>query len=169
MGRKKLTTNTVDCLWVYLMPLLGGYMADAHWGRYKTVMIACGFAICGNSLLVVASLPGIITKSQRSLTALLIGLVIMVFYPSFVLIPALHTEFFVQGMGTGGFKACIGYLHSPPSRPSRPVISLIKLHRTMMAEQTTSTHPRIKVLKSGERVIIDNEQTVSVSFSFVKK
>lgn len=36
----------------------------------------------------------------------------------------------------------------------------------MMAEQSDGTPPRIKVLKSGERVIVDNELTVSRSYMY---
>ena len=36
--------NTFNTFWVYLVPLLGAYMADEHWGRYKTICISIGIA-----------------------------------------------------------------------------------------------------------------------------
>jgi POT family proton-dependent oligopeptide transporter len=68
----------VDSLWVYLMPLIGGYMADAHWGRYKTITIACGAAIVGHILLIVTSISPVIVKAQASLAILILGIIIMV-------------------------------------------------------------------------------------------
>ncbi|KAF8243080.1 MFS peptide transporter [Wilcoxina mikolae CBS 423.85] len=127
MGQRPATAiTTFDSLWVYLMPLIGGYMADAHWGRYKTIMVACGAAIIGHSLLIVTSIPPVIVKAQASLAILIVGIIIM-------------------GLGTGGFKACVG---------------------TLMAEQTVDPRPKIKILKNGERVIIDNDLTVTRSYMY---
>jgi POT family proton-dependent oligopeptide transporter len=60
------------------MPLLGGYLADAHWGRYKTIMIACVVALVGHALLVVSSLPVVIVKTKAALGVLLVGMIVMV-------------------------------------------------------------------------------------------
>ena len=41
MGQRASTgLVTFNQFWAYVMPLLGAYMADAHWGRYKTIHAA---------------------------------------------------------------------------------------------------------------------------------
>ena len=42
----------------YLTPLLGGYVADTYFGRYKTILIFCCVYLCGLIFVVVGSLPG---------------------------------------------------------------------------------------------------------------
>ena len=42
----------------YVMPLLGGYLADTYMGRYKTILGFCIIYIFGLILLVVAAAPG---------------------------------------------------------------------------------------------------------------
>ena len=76
---------------VYVVPLLGGYLADAKWGRYKTVCICVGVALVGHILLIVSSVPGIIEHPHGALGCFIIAVVIM-------------------GLGTGGFKANISPL-----------------------------------------------------------
>ncbi|XP_062172646.1 protein NRT1/ PTR FAMILY 5.2-like [Alnus glutinosa] len=51
-------TNWVGTVWI--TPILGAYVADAHLGRYWTFVIACIVYISGMSLLTLAvSLPGL--------------------------------------------------------------------------------------------------------------
>lgn len=66
-------------------------MADAHWGRYKTICIACGVAIVGHIILVISAVPPVITKPNSSIGAFIVGLVTM-------------------GVGTGAFKSTISPL-----------------------------------------------------------
>jgi len=41
MGQRASTgLVTFNQFWAYVMPVLGAYMADAHWGRYKTIHVA---------------------------------------------------------------------------------------------------------------------------------
>eukprot|EP00468_Gymnochlora_sp_CCMP2014_P003213 CAMPEP_0167761064 /NCGR_PEP_ID=MMETSP0110_2-20121227/11947_1 /TAXON_ID=629695 /ORGANISM="Gymnochlora sp., Strain CCMP2014" /LENGTH=712 /DNA_ID=CAMNT_0007647671 /DNA_START=122 /DNA_END=2260 /DNA_ORIENTATION=- len=47
---------------VYLTPLLGGYLADAHWGRYKTIFIFGMIYIVGTALMTYSSYPGNVMK-----------------------------------------------------------------------------------------------------------
>jgi POT family proton-dependent oligopeptide transporter len=67
------------------MPLLGAYMADQHWGRFRTIMVAIGVALVGHIILVVSAIPAVIAHPNGSIAAFSIGLIIM-------------------GVGTGGFK-----------------------------------------------------------------
>ncbi|KAH0843375.1 Peptide transporter PTR2 [Fonsecaea pedrosoi] len=38
--------NTFNTFWVYCVPLLGAYMADEHWGRYKTICVHHNTTAC---------------------------------------------------------------------------------------------------------------------------
>lgn len=74
--------DAVDALWVYLLPLLAAYLADAHWGRFKTIMVACAAAIAGHVILVICSVPVILTAPKVSLALLLIAIIVMVRFAS---------------------------------------------------------------------------------------
>lgn len=106
--------------------VLGGYVADTYWGKYKTIHVAVVFAMFGHLILIVSALPPVIANPSGALGCFSVGLI-----------------FF--GLGVGFFKANI----SP-----------------MIAEQYEAEQPRsvIKVLKSGERVIVDPVLTISVIY-----
>lgn len=74
------------------MPLLGAYMADQHWGRFRTIMISIGIALVGHTILIISAIPSVIARPGGSIACFTIGLVIM-------------------GVGTGGFK----YAHLRPN------------------------------------------------------
>lgn len=73
------------------MPLLGAYVADTRWGRFKTICVAVGIALLGHAVLVVAGLPSMLEHTNTALSYFFVALVIM-------------------GVGTGGFKANISPL-----------------------------------------------------------
>jgi len=83
--------GTFNQFWVYLTPLLGAYIADAHLGRYRTICVALAIAIVGHIILVMSAIPPVITKPHSSLATFIIGLIIM-------------------GVGTGAFKPNISPL-----------------------------------------------------------
>lgn len=73
------------------MPLIGAYMADQYWGRFKTIQISCAVALVGHVILIVSAIPPVIVHPNASITCFAIGIVIM-------------------GMGVGGFKSNISPL-----------------------------------------------------------
>lgn len=83
--------NTFNSFWIYTTPLLGAYLADAHWGRYKTICIGIGIAVVAHILFIIATIPPVIVHSQASLGVFMLGIVIL-------------------GLGTGGFKPNISPL-----------------------------------------------------------
>ena len=92
MGQRAATgLTTFNQFWVYLIPLFGAYVADAHWGRYKTIMVSIFVAIVGHIILVASSAPSVIQNQKSSLAAFIIGMLVM-------------------GVGTGGFKPNISPL-----------------------------------------------------------
>ncbi|THW88165.1 PTR2-domain-containing protein [Aureobasidium pullulans] len=75
----------------YFMPLIGGYVADAHLGRYKTIHIAIVIGIVAHIILVAASAPDVIIHKTSATAAFIIGLLTLC-------------------VGTGFFKANISPL-----------------------------------------------------------
>ncbi|KAI4521717.1 hypothetical protein K525DRAFT_167857, partial [Schizophyllum commune Loenen D] len=68
MGQQASTglTTFYSC-WCYVTPLLGAYLADAHWGRFNTICVGVAVAMIGHVILIVAAIPGIIEKQTSSL------------------------------------------------------------------------------------------------------
>jgi proton-dependent oligopeptide transporter, POT family len=92
MGQRASTgITTFNTFWVYLVPLFGSYIADAHWGRYKTICVASAVAIVGHIILVISAIPPVITKPKSALGTLIVGIIVM-------------------GLGTGSFKPNISPL-----------------------------------------------------------
>jgi MFS family permease len=63
----------------YVTPLLGAYIADAHLGRYNTIIIAVGIALIGHIILIISAIPGVIEKSNTALGVFILAEVIMGF------------------------------------------------------------------------------------------
>jgi proton-dependent oligopeptide transporter, POT family len=89
MGQRASTgIVTFNQFWQYFMPLFGSYIADAHWGRYKTITAALGVDIIGHCILIAAALPPVLTAPTTPT-------------PSLALLTA---GILTIGIGTGGFK-----------------------------------------------------------------
>jgi POT family proton-dependent oligopeptide transporter len=81
----RLTVDIVNQFWSYVMPLIGAYIADQYWGRFRTIMASIILALIGHTILVASAAPAVISNPHGSVACFTIGLVIM-------------------GIGTGGFK-----------------------------------------------------------------
>jgi POT family proton-dependent oligopeptide transporter len=92
--------------WCYVTPLLGAYIADSHWGRYRTISVSLGVAMLGHLLMVISSLPGVIEK-KGAIGAFAISLI-------------------VTGLGTGGFKANISPLVAEQYKRTKLFITITK-------------------------------------------
>ncbi|KAJ3514471.1 hypothetical protein NLJ89_g2360 [Agrocybe chaxingu] len=91
MGQRASTgLTTFYQFWCYVTPLLGAYIADTYWGRFKTICVAVFIALIGHIILIVAAVPGVIEKSS-AIGPFAIALIVM-------------------GFGTGLFKANISPL-----------------------------------------------------------
>ncbi|KAI4218571.1 MAG: hypothetical protein L6R36_008882 [Xanthoria steineri] len=92
MGQRASTgLSTFNSMWAYFMPLVGAYVADQYWGRFKTIQISILIAIVGHILLIIATLPSVIATPNGSIACFCVGLIIF-------------------GIGTGGFKPNISPL-----------------------------------------------------------
>jgi len=83
--------NTFNSFWCYIVPLFSAYIADEHWGRYKTICWSVGIAIIGHIILVISAIPPVITNTNACFGVFMLGVIIM-------------------GLGTGGFKPNISAL-----------------------------------------------------------
>ena len=58
----------------YVTPLLGAYLADSHWGRYKTILVFSTIYLCGCVLLTATSgLPGLTPGGTDCCCVLVLG------------------------------------------------------------------------------------------------
>ncbi|KAH6892203.1 POT family-domain-containing protein [Thelonectria olida] len=86
MGQRASTgITTFNQFWQYFMPLLGAYVADQYWGRFKTISYALGIDIVGHLILIMSAIPPVIKNKDGSLAAMIIAILTI-------------------GFGTGGFK-----------------------------------------------------------------
>ncbi|RGP78159.1 pot family proton-dependent oligopeptide transporter [Fusarium longipes] len=85
MGQRASTgITTFNQFWQYLMPLLGAYLADQYWGRYRTISYALVVDIIGHIILIISAVPGVI-QTDGALGAMIVAIIVI-------------------GFGTGGFK-----------------------------------------------------------------
>ncbi|KAJ1021559.1 hypothetical protein NDA13_005595 [Ustilago tritici] len=99
--------TTFNTFWVYLMPILGAYLADTRWGRFKTICIAVFVAMVGHVLLVVSSLPTVLDNQDGAMACFVIAIIIM-------------------GVGTGWFKSTISPLIAEQVNGSKQSVQTLK-------------------------------------------
>ncbi|XXH01317.1 hypothetical protein Hte_007674 [Hypoxylon texense] len=98
-----------NSFWSYVMPLLGGWVSDTYWGKYKTIHAAVVIALFGHIIIIVSALPPVIANPNGALGCFSVGLI-----------------FF--GIGVGFFKANISpmiaeqYEHEQP----RAIVKTLK-------------------------------------------
>ncbi|KDR86044.1 hypothetical protein GALMADRAFT_109580 [Galerina marginata CBS 339.88] len=91
LGQRASTGLTTFYLfWSFITPLFGAYIADAHWGRFKTICWAVAIALVGHIILIISAIPGVI-EGNGAIGAFIVALI-------------------VTGFGTGMFKANISPL-----------------------------------------------------------
>jgi POT family proton-dependent oligopeptide transporter len=104
----------------YITPIVGGIIADAKWGRYKTITVFCLVYFVGLLIILLTSLP-VSLRHGAGLPGWIVGAIIV-------------------AIGTGGIKSNV----SP-----------------LVADQYQKTRMYIRTLKSGERVIVDPNVTIT--------
>jgi len=111
--------TTFNQFWAYVMPLVGGWIADSYLGRYATIQWSILAAIIGHILLICSSIPTVMDNPSGALGLFAVGLVIM-------------------GIGTGGFKSNISPLLAEQIKETRPeVIALSSGERVIKDPQVT--------------------------------
>ncbi|CAK4757196.1 unnamed protein product [Aphanomyces euteiches] len=76
MGKKLLwstvSSNSIKSTWssvVYMSPLLGAYMADERWGRFKTILVFGFVYLTGDLFLTVAAHPSVLATNGSTSTS----------------------------------------------------------------------------------------------------
>jgi hypothetical protein len=121
LGQRASTgLGTFYQFWCYVVPLFGAYVADTHWGRYKTISWSLLIAMLGHLLMIVSALPGVIEKSKSAAGVFSVSLVIM-------------------GIGTGGFKANISPLVAEQYKRTKLFVSTTKSGERVIVDPLLTT------------------------------
>ncbi|KAF2007540.1 PTR2-domain-containing protein, partial [Amniculicola lignicola CBS 123094] len=122
MGQRTSTAlTTFNQFWIYVMPLLGAYVADTYLGRFRAVCHAIIVAVIGHIILTISAVPVMLTKPQAALGIWIIGIIIM-------------------GVGTGFFKPSISPLIAEQmSHETMYIMTTKKGERVIVDPAVTST------------------------------
>ncbi|KAH9965320.1 proton-dependent oligopeptide transport family protein [Russula dissimulans] len=123
LGQGQLASTGLTTLmqfWCYVTPLLGAYIADEKWGRFRTIAASVAIALLGHVILVISSIPPVIVHPKGALAAFSLAIIIM-------------------GLGTGGFKANIAPLVAEQQRLDRPFVSQTKSGERVVVDPTLTT------------------------------
>lgn len=64
----------------YTIPILGAYIADTKWGRFKTIMVGIVIGAVAHVLLIVPALPSVIAAgTHKALGAFIVSILILAF------------------------------------------------------------------------------------------
>lgn len=127
MGQQAATgITTFNTFWVYFCPLIGAYVADAHLGRYNTILLSIFIALVGHVLLVISAIPSVIVHPDGSLACFIIAIIIM-------------------GIGTGGFKPNISPLVAEQAElnQGKPFIKVLQKTNQQVIVDPSLTSGRI--------------------------
>jgi len=132
----------------YVTPLLGAYIADEKWGRFKTIAVSVAIALVGHIILIISSIPPVIAHPKGALAALSFAIIIM-------------------GLGTGGFKSNISPLVAEQQRHLRPFISQSKSGERVVINPTLTTSRiyMVSFLLPSSVSVTDCISSISISSS----
>jgi POT family proton-dependent oligopeptide transporter len=132
----------------YVTPLLGAYIADEKWGRFKTIAVSVAIALVGHIFLIISSIPPVIAHPKGALAALSFAIIIM-------------------GLGTGGFKSNISPLVAEQQRHLRPFISQSKSGERVVINPTLTTSRiyMVSFLLPSSVSVTDCISSISISSS----
>lgn len=77
LGKGQAAANGIvlfNQFFAYLMPLVGAWIADSRLGRYKTIHVAILISIIAHVILVIASIPSVIKKTDAAFGVFILGL-----------------------------------------------------------------------------------------------
>lgn len=97
-----------------------GYLADAHFGRYKVIHMAIAISTFAHVILVVSSIPSVLRNPNGAFGAFIVGMMILC-------------------TGTGFFKANISPLLAEQNRDTRMRVEVRKGERVIVDPAVTNT------------------------------
>lgn len=106
--------------WAYFIPLIGGYLADARWGRLKTIYVAIAVAMFGHIIIVISAIPSVIKNPDGALACFFVGLL-----------------FFATGVG--GFKPNISPLYAEQLSERRMHVLVLKSGEEVIVDPSMTT------------------------------
>jgi dipeptide/tripeptide permease len=65
---------------------VGAYVADAHLGRYNTIVVSIFIALVGHTLLVISAIPAVIVHPNGSFACFIVAIIVSLL----LLLPFLH-------------------------------------------------------------------------------
>jgi len=121
MGQRASTgLTTFNTFWAYIMPLVGAYLADAKWGRFRTIQYAIAAALIGHVILIMSAIPPVIVHPQGAIACFSVGIIIM-------------------GLGVGGFKSNISPLLAEQQTETRMRIITNKAGEKLILDPAITT------------------------------
>ncbi|OQR90076.1 Proton-dependent Oligopeptide Transporter (POT) Family [Thraustotheca clavata] len=114
LGWSGVSSNSIKSTWTslcYLTPLLGAYLADERWGRFKTIAVFGTWYLIGDVLLTIASNPHVLNWKETNVTGV---------FDRDVLKVLLFGLFACIGVGTGAIKSNVITLGADQFNPNDP-------------------------------------------------
>ncbi|GAA6062230.1 hypothetical protein JCM10212_000809 [Sporobolomyces blumeae] len=112
--------TTFNSFWVYTTPLLGAWLADTYFGRYRTICYALAVALVGHVILVASAAPSVIEKPNTSMGVFALAIVVM-------------------GFGTGMFKSNISPLIAEQITNHKLTVSTTKKGERVIIDPAVTT------------------------------
>lgn len=99
----------------YITPILGAYLADSHWGRYKTILVFSSIYLLGMICLTLTSwLPGLTPGPTEDATWVQNGM--------------LFAALGVIALGTGGIKPNVSAFGADQFDEKDPQVRTLQLY-----------------------------------------
>ncbi|CAK5282285.1 unnamed protein product [Mycena citricolor] len=120
LGKGQQTSTGIGTFyqfWCYLTPLLGAYIADAHWGRYNTILVAVFIALLGHIIMIISALPPVLEHPNSAFGVFILSLI-------------------VTGFGTGLFKSNISPLVAEQYRRTKLFVETTKSGERVIVDPT---------------------------------
>ncbi|TXT04289.1 hypothetical protein VHUM_04176 [Vanrija humicola] len=122
LGRGSVTTSALTQMFnflAYVIPILGGIIADNYWGRFKTIVVGTAIGAIAHIILIIPAIPQVIAVSDAALGIFIVSILILAFAAGFI-------------------KPCLGPLLCDQSPVKQPTISYTKKgERVIIDPQTT--------------------------------
>ncbi|GAA5924727.1 Ptr2p [Sporobolomyces koalae] len=112
--------TTFNQFWVYTTPLLGAWLADTYFGRFRTICYALAIALVGHVILVVSAIPSVLEKPDTAIGVFAAALIVM-------------------GFGTGMFKSNVSPLIAEQITDHKLTVTVTKKGERVIIDPAVTT------------------------------